>query len=77
MENAETLHSRFSNTVNNLNIPEFKETDFLADHISQPVLKTIIELRNYRSIVAIIRDFRTQIYYFSHVNPIPHWGKGR
>ena len=40
-ENAEILNTFFSNPVKNLKIPEYQETDSLANNISHPIFKTI------------------------------------
>ena len=51
--NAEILNTFFSNAVKNLKIPEYQETDPLANNISHPIFKPILKYRNHPSIVAI------------------------
>ena len=45
-KNAKTLHSFFSTVVKHLKITEFKDTDFSAECISHPALKTM-KFRNH------------------------------
>ena len=52
-ENAEILNTFFPNAVKNLKIPEYQETDPLANNISHPIFKAILKYRNHPSIVAI------------------------
>ena len=52
-ENAEIINTFFSNAVKNLKIPEYQETDSLANNISHPIFKAILKYRNHPSIVAI------------------------
>ena len=52
-ENAEILNTFFSNAVKNSKIPEYQETDSLANNISHPVFRAILKYRNHPNIVAI------------------------
>ena len=52
-ENAEILNTFFSNAVEILEIPEYQETDSLANNTSHPIFKAILKYRNHPSIVAI------------------------
>ena len=52
-ENAEILNTFLSNAVKNLKIPEYQETDSLANNISHPIFKAILKYRNHPSIAAI------------------------
>ena len=52
-ENAGMLNRFFSNAVKNLRIPNFSDTEPLADNISHSTLKIIMKYRNYPSIPAI------------------------
>ena len=49
-ENSKILNSFFSNVVNHLKIPEFKDIDFSAECISHPALKAIMKFRNHPSL---------------------------
>ena len=55
--------------LKNLNIPELKK-------LCGPYFPACSKGYNWIKNVAMIRDFRTQIFYFSHVNFIPHGGIG-
>ena len=52
-ENAEILNTFFSNAVKNSEIPEYQETDSLANNISHPVFRAILKYRNHPNVVAI------------------------
>ena len=52
-ENAGMLNRFFLNAVKNLRIPNFSDTEPLADNISHSTLKIIMKYRNYPSISAI------------------------
>ena len=52
-ETAEILNTFFPNAIKNLKIPEYQETDPLANNISHPIFKAICKYRNHPSIVAI------------------------
>ena len=52
-EVAEVLNTFFSNTVSNLNIPEYPVNDPFIDNINNPILKAIFKYKNYPSIKAI------------------------
>ena len=42
-ENAEILNTFFSNAVKNSKIPEYQETDSLANNISHPIFRAILK----------------------------------
>ena len=42
-ENAEILNTFFSNAVKNLKIPEYQETDSLANNISHPIFRATLK----------------------------------
>ena len=46
-DNAGRLNSFFSNAVKNLKIPEFSETNPLAENISHPIFKAILKYENH------------------------------
>ena len=47
-ENAEILNTFFSNAVKNLKIPEYQQTDPLANNISHPIFKVNLKYRNHQ-----------------------------
>ena len=51
-KNAEFLNLFFSGAVKNLKIPEFSDTNPLAERLSDTVLKAILKYNNHPSIVA-------------------------
>ena len=52
-ENAKILNTIFSNAFKKLKIPEYQETDTLANNIFHPIFKTILKCRNDPNIVTI------------------------
>ena len=52
-ENAKILNTIFSNGFKKLKIPEYQETDSLANNIFHPIFKTILKYRNDVNIVTI------------------------
>ena len=52
-KNAELINLFFSSAVKNLKIPEFSDTNPLAETHSDPTLKAILKYKNHPSIVAI------------------------
>ena len=52
-KNAELLNLFFSSAVKNLKIPEFGDTNPLAERLSYPVLKAILKYNNHPSVAAI------------------------
>ena len=52
-EVAEVLNTFFSNTVSNLNIPEYPVNDPFIDNINDPILKAIFKYKNHPSTKAI------------------------
>ena len=50
---AKELVNFFANAVKNLNIPDYKNCDSLAENIDDPTLKAIAKWRNHPSILAI------------------------
>ena len=67
-DNAGRLNSLFSNAVKNLKIPEFSETNPLAENISHPILKAILKYENHPSIIAIQNAKRGPGFYFFEVS---------
>ena len=66
-KNAELLNLFFSSAVKNLKIPEFSDTNPLAERLSDPTLKAILKYKNHPSIVAI-RNANNNSHF--HVNEI-------
>ena len=52
-DNTELLNSFFSNAVKNLKIPEFSDSNLLAENIPHPIFKAILKYENHSSIIAI------------------------
>ena len=52
-EKAEIVNTFFPRAVKNLKIPEYQETDSLANNIFHPIFKAILKYRNHTSIVPI------------------------
>ena len=52
-DNAELLNFFLSNAVKNLKIPEFSDSDPLAENIPHPIFKAILKYKNHPSIVDI------------------------
>ena len=63
-DNAGRLNSSFSNAVKNLKIPEFSETNPLAENISHPIFKAILKYENHPSIIAMQNAKREPSFYF-------------
>ena len=52
------LNTFFSNVVTNLNIPEYADSDPIANNMSDPILKVIVRYRNHPSILTIGEVFK-------------------
>ena len=52
-ETAKVLNNFFSNIIQNLNIPQYRDQDPISNSISDPVLKAIVKYRVHPSIIAI------------------------
>ena len=46
-DTARVLNTFFSNTINDLNIPDYNNCDALAENIQEPILKAIVKYRNH------------------------------
>ena len=67
-KNAELLNLFFSIAVKNLKIPEFSDTNLLAERLSDPVLKAILKYKNHSSIVAIRKANNNSHFHFNEVS---------
>ena len=64
---AKELVNFFANAVKNLNIPDYKNCDSLAENIDDPTLKAIAKWRNHPSILAIASEYKNRAkfqFYF-------------
>ena len=46
-DTARVLNTFFSNTISDLNIPDYNNCDALAENIQEPILKAIVKYRNH------------------------------
>ena len=67
-KNAELLNIFFSNAVKNLKIPKFKNTNPLAERLSDPTLRAILKYENHPSIVAIRKANNNFHFQFNEVS---------
>ena len=67
-DNAELLNSFFSSAVKDLKIPEFGDSNALAENISHPIFKPILKYDKHPSIVAIKKASCGAGFYFSEVS---------
>ena len=67
-DNAERLNSFFSNAVKNLKIPEFSDSNPLAENISHPIFNAIVKYKNHASIIAIKKTRNGPGFYFCGVS---------
>ena len=67
-KNAEPLNLFFSSAVKNLKIPEFSDTNPLAERLSDPVLKAILKYNNHPSIAAIRNANNNSHFHFNEVS---------
>ena len=67
-KNAELLNLFFSSAVKNLKIPEFNDTNPLAERLSDPVLKAILKYNNHPSIAAIRNANNNSHFHFNEVS---------
>ena len=58
----------FSSAVKNLKIPEFSDTNPLAERLSDPTLKAVLKYKNHPSIVAIRNANNNPHFHFSEVS---------
>ena len=61
---AKELVNFFANAVKNLNIPDYKNCDSLAENIDDPTLKAIAKWRNHPSILAIASEYKNRASFF-------------
>ena len=66
-KNAELLNLFFSSAVKNLKIPEFSDTNPLAERLSDPVLKAILKYNNHPSIAAIRNANNNSHFHFKEI----------
>ena len=69
-ENAELLNSFFSNAVKNLQIPEFGDSNPLAENIPHPIFKAKLKHKNHPSIIANKNARNRSGFYFCGVSVI-------
>ena len=67
-QNAVLLILFFSNAVKNLKIPEFSDTNPLAERHSDPTLKAILKYKNHSSINAIRNANNNFHFHFNEVS---------
>ena len=67
-KNAELLNILFPNAVKNLKIPKFKNTNPLAERVSDPTLRAILKYKNHPSIVAIRKANNNFHFQFNEVS---------
>ena len=67
-DNAELLNFFFSNAVKNLKIPEFSDSNPLAENIPHPIFKAILKYKNQASIIAIKNARNGPGFYFCGVS---------
>ena len=67
-KNAELLNLFFSKAVKNLKIPEFSDTNPLAERLSDPTLKAILKYKNHPSIVTIRNANNNSHFHFIEIS---------
>ena len=67
-DNAELLHSFFSNAVRNLKIPEFSDSNSLVENTPHPIFKAILKYKNHPSIIPIKNTRNGPSFYFCGVS---------
>ena len=68
-EVAKELSNFLANAVKNLNIPNYENSDFLAENIDDPTIKAIVKWRNHPSILAIALEYKNRTNFsFSFVS---------
>ena len=67
-DNAELLNYFFSNAVKNLKIPEFSDSNPLAENIPHPIFNAILKYKNRPSIIAIKNARNGPGFYFCGVS---------
>ena len=69
MKTAEVFHSFFSNVVKNLKIPQYSNSDPIAQNIEDPTLKAIEKYKNHSSIVTTEAKYKGKnIFYFAELD---------
>ena len=63
-DNAELLNSFFSNPVKNLKIPEFSNSNSLAENVPDPIFKAILKYKNHPTMIAIKNARNGPDFYF-------------
>ena len=59
---SDALNTFFSTIISNLNIPEYPVSNSISNHISDPVLKSILKYKDHPSIKAIEKIHRLNNY---------------
>ena len=67
-DNVKLLNPFFSNSVKNLKISEFSDSNSLAENIAHPVFKAILKYKNHPSITAIKNVRNGPGFYFRGVS---------
>ena len=67
-KNAELINLFFSSAVKNLKIPEFSDTNPLAERLSDPTLTAILRYKNHPSIVAIRNENNNSHFHLNEVS---------
>ena len=67
-DNVETLNSFFFLAVKNLKIPEFSDSNSLAENIPHPIFKAILKYKNHPGIIAIKNARNGPVFSFCEVS---------
>ena len=67
-EKNAVLNLLFSTAVKNLKIPEFSDTNPLAERLSDPTLTAILRYKNHPSIVAIRNENNNSHFHLNEVS---------
>ena len=62
---AKELNNFFASAAKNLNIPNYENSDSLAENIDAPTLKAFAKWRNHPSILAITSDIKAEQTFLS------------
>ena len=65
---AEVLNNFFTNTVSNLNIPEYHDKTVNIDHIEDPITRSIEPYKNYPSNVATKSKSTNKYFKFNSIS---------
>ena len=69
MKTPKVFYSFFSNVVKNLKIPQYSNSDPIAQNIEDPTLKAIEKYKNHSSIVTIEAKYKGKnIFYFTELD---------